>query len=89
MTSENPAGRGALAADQVKITSTYPTQPETALPSTKCQFCGAPALVPNRRERRQRRLGDVPWVMQHAVWCRVYGDGQRAGTTPRPNGGAA
>jgi hypothetical protein len=54
----------------------------------KCEFCSAPALKPNRRERR--RFSSVPWVMQHATWCRVYGDGRPVyAGSPKPNGGAA
>jgi hypothetical protein len=86
VTSENPAGGGAQAADQVKIASTYRTQPKTAVPSDQCQFCGAVALKPNRKERRQRGAGTAPFTMLHESWCRMYG--KASGYRPRSRGGA-
>ena len=87
MRSESPQAAGALEGDPSKIiVGRQSSRPALAAASTTYLLCGAPALMPNRRERR---LGDVPWVMQHAVWCRTYGDGLRAGGPPRPNGGAA
>ena len=51
------------------------SRPATAVPSTTCQFCGAPASRPNRKVRRQRGADSVPFVMLHAVWCRAFGEG--------------
>lgn len=71
--------------DHLHLTAS-PQRPATA--KKACPFCGAPALKPNRRERRQNRSDNISWVMQHATWCRTY-IGRPAGTAPRPSGGAA
>jgi hypothetical protein len=79
----------APSEDTTKIVKTQFTGSDVGITRGNCPFCGAPALKPNRRERRQHRSNSVPWVMQHAVWCRFYGDGLGVSGPPRPNGGAA
>jgi hypothetical protein len=91
MASESPRGKGALTEESTKTNDQDDStlSPQRPISSATFPFGGAPALKPNCKERRQRPFSSVPYVMLHATWCRVYGDGLRAGTPPRPNGGAA
>jgi hypothetical protein len=72
MSSENPgAGRltGALNTisnqgySYAKDTSTAP-----------CPSCGAPPILPNRKERRRGVTGSVAF---HALWCSFGGGADR------------
>ena len=57
---------------------------QTSSTNGACRFCGAPALRPNRKARRQ---GVHDYVMYHASWCRVHnGNGtiRPSGYTRRP-----
>jgi hypothetical protein len=47
----------------------YASPNGTTSSTTACPFCGAPALRPNRKARRQ---GVDDFVMLHASWCRIF-----------------
>ena len=54
---------------------------QTSSTNGACRFCGAPALRPNRKARRQ---GVHDYVMYHASWCRVHTEGPvGAGVRPK------
>jgi hypothetical protein len=87
--NDPPPGGAASEADRTKIIAySDSTRAASAVPSDVCQFCGAPALAPNRRERR-RDAGSALFTMLHSSWCRVYGTGVPPGYRSKSRGGAA
>lgn len=76
MPPDKERGRPGGATSRTNVGTTVIAEDTRSTVDT-CTFCGAPALEPNRADRR-RGLG---WIMVHASWCPTQSMGPIAHST--------